>query len=79
MEIGTSQLTERIYVGKTRIDKNTGLELWTSKEDITEKAIKAVFEHMYLKAKETGAYQIKVEGFGKMTFVREDKGGKNNE
>lgn len=71
MKIATSLLTNKIYAGNTKIDKK-GLETWTRKEDVTEDAIKAVFEWMYNKAKDTGAYQISFEGSGKMTLVREE-------
>lgn len=70
MEIGTSPITGVIYIGNTRVDKQ-GFTCWTKKTDMTENTIKSVFEHMYLKAEETGAYEVSVEGFGKMTFVRE--------
>ena len=69
MKIGTSTLTGVIYLGKTRVNKN-GMEIWTSKKDVTEEAVKAVFEHMYINAEETGAYSISIEGFGEMTLVR---------
>jgi nucleoid DNA-binding protein len=69
--IGVSSLTNTIYSGTTRIDKK-GFELWVTKEDMTEQAIKAVFEHMYNNAKETGCYEISIKGFGRMTFTREE-------
>jgi hypothetical protein len=71
LKIGTSQITNKIYAGNTRKDKS-GLELWTKKEDITEQAIDAVFEHMYQLSKETGGFEFSIKGLGKMTFIRED-------
>jgi hypothetical protein len=71
VKIGTSPITNKIYAGNTRKDK-TGLELWTKKEDITEQAIKAVFEHMYQLAKETGKSQYIIDGFGKMTLEKDE-------
>ena len=73
MKIGCSILSNTIYAGNTRQTKSG--EIWTKKEDVTELAIRAVFEHMYSKAKETGYYSIRFEGFGKleMTIGSEDK------
>lgn len=70
MKIGTSAFGDTIYAGNTRVDKK-GYELWTKKEDVTEQAIKAVFEYMYSNSEETGAFEISIEGFGKMQFIRE--------
>lgn len=71
MKLGTSYLGNKIYAGSTRIDKN-GMELWIKKEDITEQAIKAVFEHMYNKARENGYFHYYIEGYGKMQFILEE-------
>jgi len=73
MNIGVSPLTGSIFIGKSKIlPNNTGFQ-WLTKEDVTDAAIKAVFEHMYIKAEKTGYYSIEIEGFGVMRFER--KGG----
>jgi nucleoid DNA-binding protein len=69
MKIGTSILSNKIYCGQTRKQKD-GLEIWIKKEDITEQAVKAVFEYMYNKAEETGVYNVSIEGYGIMQFER---------
>jgi len=74
MKFGTSLLSNKIYAGNTRINKD-GIELWTKKTDVTDEVVKAVFEHMYNEAKKTGTYEVSIKGFGKMTFVREKKDG----
>jgi len=49
-----------------------GKFMWTGKKtDITDDAIRAVFEHMYNSAEGTGFYEIIIPGFGKMQFYRE--------
>jgi hypothetical protein len=72
MKIATSMITNTIYAGNTRKDKS-GLELWTKKTDVTDDVLRAAFEYMYHVAKETGKSQIAIDGFGKMTFEREEK------
>lgn len=69
--ISCSPLTDIIYVGTTKKQKS-GRENWVNKEDMTDQAIAAVFEHMYNKARETGFYEISYKGFGKMQLHRED-------
>lgn len=71
MKIGCSWLSNTIYAGSTRKCKD-GFEAWIKKEDVTEQAIRAVFEHMYNKAMETGYYQISFEKFGTMSMTRKD-------
>lgn len=70
MEMGTSYMSEKIYIGNTKTGKSR-VKMWTKKTDVTDMAIKAVFEHMYLKAEETGVYEISVAGLGKMAFIRD--------
>lgn len=76
MKFGTSYLSNKIYAGNTRTDKN-GLEIWTKKTDVTEAVIKAVFEYMYIKAEDTGKHQVEIKGYGKMTLVREGEPNEN--
>ena len=72
MNIGVSPLTYTIYAGKSKPLKNGKGFQWVGKKtDVTDEAINAVFEYMYLKAKETGYYEITIEGFGSMKFDRE--------
>lgn len=70
MEMGTSYLSNKIYIGNTKTDK-LGNKIWTKKTDVTDMAIKAVFEYMYIMAEETGGYQISIDTLGKMTFHRD--------
>ena len=71
MNLGVSPLTSRIYAGKSKLLPNgKGFEWVGKKEDVTDEAIRAVFELMWLKAEKTGAYQIAYPGFGTMTLKR---------
>jgi hypothetical protein len=72
--LGLSLLTNRIMAGKKQSSKKVsdGLVRWASPpEDITEQAIKAVFEYMWNESKETGEFHLEVVGMGKMSFKRE--------
>ena len=72
MNLGLSLLTNEIYAGKS-VDCGKGLKKWVGKKhNVTDEAIKAVFQYMYCKAEETGHYEISVDGFGAMVFARED-------
>ena len=70
MKIGTSQITNTIYAGNTRISKKDGEELWTKKEDVTDDAIRAVFEWFMNNSKNDGdnIYQISYKGFGTLSY-----------
>ncbi|MCH3962655.1 MAG: hypothetical protein LKE46_00035 [Clostridium sp.] len=74
MEFGTSYLSDKIYMGTSKKLKD-GTAIWTKQTDVTDAVVKAVFEHMYLEAEKTGAYEISIPGFGKMVFTREGKTG----
>ena len=55
MNLGVSPLTHTIYAGKSKPLKNGLGFMWVGKKtDVTDEAIKAVFEFMWYKAKETG-------------------------
>ena len=70
MDLCVSLLTNEIYAGRIKQLEN-GLCKWAGKkEDVTEKAIRAVFEYMYNAAEETGMYQIRIGDYGVMTFER---------
>ena len=69
MKLGVSPLTNTIFAGNTKINKN-GLEEWTKKEDVTDYAIKSVFEWFMNNSKCEGGsiYQISFKGFGTLTY-----------
>ena len=72
MNIGVSPFG-KILTGKSKPLPNgkSGQRMWVGKTtDITDTAIKAVFEHMWIKAEETGYYEISIEGYGVMKFER---------
>jgi len=78
MNIGVSPITHTIYAGKIKpLANGTGAHWVGKKEDVTDEAIRAVFEYMYYKSANTGGYEIRF-GDGKlgvMKFERtEDKG-----
>jgi len=71
IDIGVSPLTCKIFAGKSKKLPNN-VRQWIGKPvDVTNAAIKAVFEYMYTCAESTGTCEVKVEGVGTMTFVRE--------
>ena len=74
MRIGTSPISNRIYAGKTRTLKN-GTENWTSKEDVTDEAIAAVFQWFMNNSKDEGnmCYEIGFEGHGTLTYDPDGK------
>ena len=74
INIGTSEITGTIYAGKSKPTGNGNTRQWVGeKQDVTDEAMRAVFEHMYIKAEQTGCYGMVVAGFGAMTFKREKK------
>lgn len=82
MRIGTSPVTNTIYAGNTKISKKDGMELWTKKEDVTDDAIRAVFEWFVNNSKDDGnsIYQISYKGFGTLSYdpnevLKEKEGG----
>jgi hypothetical protein len=52
MKIGLSPLTNTIFIGNTR--KNKTSEVWIKKEDITDDAVRCVFEWLKVNALESG-------------------------
>ena len=71
MNFGVSPLTYAIYIGKSKpLPNGRGLQWVGKRTDVTEGAIQAVFEHMWLQAKETGAFEIVFPGLGTMTLIR---------
>ena len=69
MKLGVSPITNTIFAGNTKINKK-GFEEWTKKEDVTDYAIKAVFEWFINNSKDEGdkVYQISFKGFGTLTY-----------
>lgn len=75
MNMGVSPITRKIYAGKSKSLLNGKGQQWVGqKRDVTDEAIKAVFEYMYLKAEKTGFYEIGIEGYGVMAFARKSGG-----
>jgi hypothetical protein len=72
LNMGVSPITYQIYAGRSKPDpKNPKYMMWVgAKTDVTDEAIRAVFEHMWLQAEKTGAFEIKFPGYGTMTLVR---------
>jgi len=72
-DLGVSPITGTIFAGRSKPMKHDPrLKVWQGdKHDITDEAIKAVFEHMMHHAKETGFYGIMFKGFGTMEFTLE--------
>lgn len=73
INIAVSPLTGIIYAGRSKEGKD-GISTWTSKEDVTSKAVGAVFEWFLINAEETesGIFQVSyptVEGYEKMTLT----------
>ena len=61
-------------IGKSKPLKNGKVFYWVGKKtDITNEAIRAVFEYMYNEAEETGACEIRLAGYGVMEFRRNKK------
>ena len=72
INIGTSEITGTIYAGKSKPTGDGSIRRWVGeKTDVTDEAMRAVFEHMYIKAEQTGCYGMVVAGLGAMTFKRE--------
>jgi len=71
-EIHTSPINNAIYAGKTKPSKHGGLEWVGKKEDVTRDALRAVFEHMFTRAEETGIFEITAPDYGTLRFERTD-------
>lgn len=74
MKIAVSPITNRIYAGNTRKPKN-GPEVWTKKTDVTDDAIRAVFEWMKTMCKDGGTryFELKYPSSGgRMLFELPD-------
>ncbi len=51
LKIGVSPLSNRIYAGYTRIDKN-GFEVWREKQNVTKEVLTATLEYLIKELKE---------------------------
>ena len=65
VKIGTSVLTNQIYLGKVNLDKkNPQLGKWTDRSgDKTDEVIIAVFEHMVQRMKQEGYTSYQLDGY----------------
>jgi len=63
-----------IYAGSTRVNKN-GMEIWIKKTEITDEAIKAVFQWFISQSQmnENKPYEITFKGHGTLTYKPENK------
>ena len=75
MNIGISPITGTIFAGKSRKSKNGDYYEWVGKHtDVTNEAIRAVYEWMMFNAKKDNSaeYSISYTGHGKLTYIPED-------
>jgi len=80
MNIGVSSITNRIYAGKSKPLANGTSFRWVGKkEDVTDEAIRAVFQYMYYKSEDTGGYEIGFGDLGVMKFERFERDGEKND
>jgi len=71
MQLGVSPLTHKIFAGKSKPNPHGPGMMWVGKKtDVTDEAIKAVFEYMWMKAEKTGFYNIEIPNFGAMSMTR---------
>jgi len=80
MYIGISLFDNRILASNNAVSLEDGISKCSSTEDITDQAIRAVFQHMHKEAEETGMYQISCE-LGSLTMrpATDASSGKNFE
>lgn len=74
-DLGVSPITGTIFAGKSKPSKlSPKLKEWIGeKHDITDDAVRAVFEHMMHNAQETGYYGVTFAGFGTMEITLENR------
>ena len=65
VKIGTSPITNNIYLGKVKPDKiNPNLGIWTDKSgDKTKEVLVAVFEHMVRRMRVEGYTGYQLDGY----------------
>ena len=69
MKLGVSPITNTIYAGNTKINKK-GFEEWTKKEDVTDNAVKAVFEWFMNNSNGNNGnpFVVSIKGHGTLTY-----------
>lgn len=65
-----SPFTNRIFLAAVKDIGDGKVSVIGNKEDYTDEAIEAVFQHMYDKAEETGFYEYEYPSEGKLQFIR---------
>ena len=69
-----SELTNKIYLTSAKDMGNGNILATGKKEDYTDEAINAVFQHMFYLAEETGFYEYEYPSKGKLQFIRTKEG-----
>jgi len=81
VKIGTSAITNQIYLGKIKLDKkNPKLGIWTDKSgDKTKEVLVAVFEHMIKRMEQEGYTGYQLDGYElSIRMIEESKEGVND-
>ena len=68
-----SPLSNKIYLATAKDTGNGNALVTGKKEDYTDEAINAVFQHMFYLAEKTGFYEYEYPSQGKVQFVRAGK------
>lgn len=75
IKLGASPITNNIYIGKTKVDKD-GLEMWTDRSgDKTQDVLKAVLDWFYARHKYEKKDSVQIEVAGKryiLKFIMEE-------
>ena len=84
MNIGTSPLTGKIYAGRSKPLKNGKGFYWVGKKtDVTDEAIRAVYEWFIHSCEESDeesdGYEISFPGVGTLTYLKETALAKQKE
>ena len=82
VKVGVSPITNNIYIGKTKVEKD-GLEIWTDRSgDKTHKILLAVIEWFMVRNKYENKDSIEIVHNGKklkLTYTEEDFDGEQGE
>ena len=70
-----SPITNRIFLASVKDNGNNTFIVTGKKEDYTDEAINAVFQHMFYLAEETGFYEYEYPSKGKLQFIKAGKEG----
>ena len=68
-----SPITNRIFLASAKDNGNNTVKVTGKKEDYTDEAIDAVFQHMFYLSEETGFYEYEYPSQGKLQFIRANK------